>query len=56
MIPLSKFKIDLKRLKEIDKLMLSAMILLMIFGIINIYLASSVVVIEKNLNFRYNKS
>lgn len=42
MIPLSKFKIDLKRLKEIDKLMLSAMILLMIFGIINIYLASSV--------------
>ena len=42
MIPLSKFKIDLKRLKEIDKLMISAMILLMIFGIINIYLASSV--------------
>ena len=42
MISLSKFKIDLKRLKEIDKLMLSAMILLMIFGIINIYLASSV--------------
>lgn len=42
MIPLSKFKIDLKRLKEIDKLMLTAMILLMIFGIINIYLASCV--------------
>ncbi|GAA0823534.1 rod shape-determining protein RodA [Clostridium tertium] len=38
---LSKFKIDLKKLKEIDKVMLFSMIALMIFGIINIYLASS---------------
>ena len=41
MIPLSNFKIDFKKLKEIDKLMLFSMIALMIFGIINIYLASS---------------
>ena len=40
MIPLSHFKIDFKKLKEIDKLMLFSMIALMIFGIINIYLAS----------------
>ena len=38
---LSKFKIDFKKLKEIDKVMLFSMIALMIFGIINIYLASS---------------
>ncbi|MDI9218999.1 rod shape-determining protein RodA [Clostridium tertium] len=37
---LSKFKIDFKKLKEIDKVMLFSMIALMIFGIINIYLAS----------------
>ena len=41
MIPLSHFKIDFKKLKEIDKLMLFSMIALMIFGVINIYLASS---------------
>ena len=41
MIPLSHFKIDFKRLKEIDKLMLFSMIALMIFGIVNIYLASA---------------
>ena len=38
---LSKFKIEFKKLKEIDKVMLFSMIALMIFGIINIYLASS---------------
>ena len=38
---LSKIKIDFKKLKEIDKVMLFSMIALMIFGIINIYLASS---------------
>ena len=38
---LSKFKIDFKKLKEIDKTILFSMITLMIFGIINIYLASS---------------
>lgn len=38
---LSKFKIDFKKLKEIDKVMLFSMIALMIFGIINIYLASA---------------
>lgn len=37
----SKFKIDFKKLKEIDKVMLFSMIALMIFGIINIYYASS---------------
>ena len=41
MIPLSHLKVDFKKLKEIDKLMLFSMIALMIFGIINIYLASS---------------
>lgn len=41
MIPLSHFKIDFKKLKEIDKLMLLSMIALMIFGIVNIYLASA---------------
>ncbi|MBQ6819979.1 MAG: rod shape-determining protein RodA [Clostridium sp.] len=41
MIPLSNLKIDFKKLKEIDKLMLFSMIALIIFGIINIYLASS---------------
>lgn len=40
MIPLSNFKIDLKKLKEIDKRMLASMIVLVIFGIINIYLAT----------------
>lgn len=39
---LSKFKIDFKKLKEIDKVILFSMIALIIFGIINIYLASSV--------------
>ena len=42
MIPLSHFKLDFKKLKEIDKLMLFSMIALMIFGIVNIYLASYV--------------
>ncbi|MGL5381435.1 rod shape-determining protein RodA [Clostridium sp.] len=37
---LSKFKIELKQLKEIDKAVLFSMMALMIFGIINIYLAS----------------
>ncbi|WP_291648750.1 rod shape-determining protein RodA [Clostridium sp.] len=37
----SKFKIDFKKLKEIDKVMLFSMVALMIFGIINIYYASS---------------
>lgn len=41
MIPLSHFKIDFKKLKEIDKLILFSMIALMIFGIVNIYLASA---------------
>lgn len=38
---LSKFKIDFKKLKEIDKVILFSIIALMIFGIINIYLASA---------------
>ncbi|TGY42601.1 rod shape-determining protein RodA [Clostridium sartagoforme] len=42
MFPLSNFKIDLKQLKEIDKVMLLSMISLMIFGIVNIYYASNV--------------
>lgn len=39
MIPLSKFKMDLKSLKKIDKLMLMSIILIAMFGIVNIYLA-----------------
>ncbi|MDU5108824.1 MAG: rod shape-determining protein RodA [Clostridium sp.] len=42
MFSLSNFKIDLKKLKEIDKVMLLSMISLMIFGIVNIYYASNV--------------
>ena len=38
---LSRFKIDFRQLKEIDKPILFSLITLMIFGIINIYLASS---------------
>ena len=41
MIPLSHFKIDFRKLREIDKLVLFSMIALMIIGIVNIYLASS---------------
>ena len=41
MIPLSQFRIDFKKLREIDKLILFSMIALMIIGIVNIYLASS---------------
>lgn len=41
MIQLSKYRIDFKKLKEIDKTILFTMIALMIFGIVNIYLASS---------------
>ncbi|GAB6169304.1 rod shape-determining protein RodA [Clostridium carnis] len=37
---LSQFKIEFKKLKEIDKTMLFSMVALMIFGIINIYLSS----------------
>ena len=40
MIPLSNFRIDFRRLKEIDKRMLAAMLTIVIFGIINIYLAT----------------
>jgi len=40
MIPLSNFKIDLRQLKEIDKRLLSSMIAIVVFGIINIYLAT----------------
>lgn len=40
MIPLSHFKIDFKKLKEIDKLALFSMISLIIIGIVNIYLAT----------------
>lgn len=34
------FKLDIKKLKEIDKMMLFSMIALMLFGLVNIYLAS----------------
>lgn len=40
MIPLSHFKIDFKKLKEIDRLVLFSMISLIIIGIVNIYLAT----------------
>ncbi|MGG7142287.1 rod shape-determining protein RodA [Clostridium nigeriense] len=40
MIPLSHFRIDFKKLKEIDKLVLFSMISLIIIGIVNIYLAT----------------
>jgi rod shape determining protein RodA len=40
MIPLSHFKIDFKKLKEIDKIALFSMISLIIIGVVNIYLAT----------------
>ena len=39
MIPLSKFKMSLKELKRVDKWMLISIILITMFGIVNIYLA-----------------
>ena len=39
MIPLSKFKMSLKELKSVDKWMLISIILITMFGIVNIYLA-----------------
>lgn len=39
MIPLSKFKMNLKSLKKVDKLMFISIVLITMFGIINIYLA-----------------
>ena len=40
MIGLSHFKLDLKKLKEIDKWMLFSIIMIALFGILNIYLAT----------------
>lgn len=39
-IPLSQFKMDKKKFKEIDKWMLFSIIALVLFGILNIYLAT----------------
>lgn len=39
MMPLSKFKMSLKELKRVDKWMLISIILITMFGIVNIYLA-----------------
>ncbi len=40
MINLSQFRIDLKRLREIDKWMLFSIVMITLFGILNIYLAT----------------
>lgn len=39
MIPLSKFKLNLRSIKKVDKLMFISILLITIFGIVNIYLA-----------------
>lgn len=39
MIPLLRFKVDLKKLKEVDKWMVISIVLISVFGIVNIYLA-----------------
>lgn len=39
MVPLSRFKLNLKNLKKVDKLMFISIILITMFGIVNIYLA-----------------
>ena len=36
MVPLSKFKLNLKNLKKVDKLMFISIILITMFGIVNI--------------------
>ena len=40
MIPLSQLRLDMKKLKEIDKWMLTSIIAIVLFGIINIFLAT----------------
>ena len=40
LIPLSQFKMDKKKFKEIDKWMLASIIMLVSFGILNIYIAT----------------
>lgn len=42
MIPLSKFKLNLKNLKKVDILMFISILLITMFGILNIYLAKKV--------------
>ena len=42
MIPLSKFKLNLKNLKKVDILMFISILLITMFGIVNIYLAKKV--------------
>ena len=42
MIPLSKFKMNLKNLKKVDILMFISILLITMFGILNIYLAKKV--------------
>ena len=39
-IPLSQFKMDKKKFKEIDKWMLFSIVTIVLFGILNIYLAT----------------
>ena len=39
MIPLSKFKLNLKNLKKVDIWMFISIVLITMFGIVNIYLA-----------------
>lgn len=40
LIPLSQFKMDKKKFKEIDKWMLASIIMIVLFGILNIYIAT----------------
>lgn len=40
LIPFSQFKMDRKKFKEVDKWMLASIIMIVLFGILNIYLAT----------------
>ena len=40
LIPFSQFKMDKKKFKEVDKWMLASIIMIVLFGILNIYLAT----------------
>lgn len=42
MIPLSQLRIDMKKLKEIDKWLLFSIVMIILFGILNIYIATKV--------------
>ena len=54
LIPFSQFKMDRKKFKEVDKWMLASIIMIVLFGILNIYLATKPY--AYNLNYEIKQS